>query len=199
MAAPYAEKHFLEMSDREREARRLAELERPGRDAVEGVYPEEFIIPGAKGLRGAAEAIKGVGKKAVRAVDMAMRPKVDNHLVDDMWKKNVGKGTYAVRNVHNPAELEDIKKTGFMLPSAKEIESGRNRKWFTRTDVPGKTHLRVLSEKVPPNRAVRRKDVEQYNHETGEYEPLKKGGAVKAKAFRGDGIAQRGKTKGRFV
>jgi len=30
-------------------------------------------------------------------------------------------------------------------------------------------------------------------------EGLKKGGAVKSKAFRGDGIAQRGKTKGQFV
>lgn len=30
-------------------------------------------------------------------------------------------------------------------------------------------------------------------------EGMKKGGAVKAKAVRGDGIAQRGKTKGRFV
>ena len=196
MATPYAEKHFLEMSDREREARRLADLERPGRDAVEGVYPEELIIPAA---RGAVDAAKKIGKKAVRAVDMAMRPKVENTLVPDMFSKNVGKGTYAVRNVFSPAELEDIRKTGYMLPSPKELEAGKNRKWFTQTDVPGKNTLRVRSENVPPNRAVRRKDVEIYNKETGEYEPFKKGGTVKTKSHRGDGIAQRGKTKGRFV
>ena len=199
MAAPYAEKHFLEMTEREREARRLADLARSGRDRVEGFYPEEAVIPAARGLRGAGEALKGAGKKAVRAVDMAMRPKVNNNLVDDMWKKNVGKGTYAVRNVSNPKEIEDIKKTGFMLPSPKEVESGRNYKWFTRTDVPNKNTLRVLSENVPPNRAVRRKDVEMYNKETGEYEPLKKGGVVKAKKHRGDGIIKRGGTKGRFI
>lgn len=199
MAAPYAEKHFLEMTERERKARRLAKLAEPGRDAIEGFYPEEAVIPAAKGLRGAVSAAKELGKKGVRAVDMAMRPKVNNNLVDDMWKKNVGKGTYAVRNAFSPAEIEDIKKTGFMLPSPKEVASGRNYKWFTRTDVPGTSDLRVLAEKVPPNRAVRRKDVEQYNHETGEYEPLKKGGVVKAKKHRGDGIIKRGGTKGRFV
>ena len=199
MPAPYRDKNILEMSDREREARRIEALMQPGRDAVEGVYPEELIIPGAKGLRGAGEAAKGAVKKAVRAVDMAMRPKVENTLVPDMFSKNVGKGTYAVRNVFSPAELEDIKKTGYMLPSPKELEAGKNRKWFTQTDVPGKNTLRVRSENVPPNRAVRRKDVEIYNKETGEYEPFKKGGTVKAKSHRGDGIAQRGKTKGRMI
>ena len=199
MAAPYRDKSLLEMSDREREARRQADLRRPGRDAIEGVYPEEVILPATKLLRGLGQAVKTAGKKATRAVDMAMRPKVENTLVPDMFSKNVGKGTYAVRNVFSPAELKDIKKTGYMLPSPKELKAGKNRKWFTQTDVPGETTLRVRSENVPPNRAVRRKDVEIYNKETGEYGPFKKGGAVKAKSNRGDGIAQRGKTKGRMI
>jgi hypothetical protein len=73
MPAPYRDKNILEMSDREREARRIEALMQPGRDAVEGVYPEELIIPGAKGLRGAGEAVKEAGKKAVRAVDAQKR------------------------------------------------------------------------------------------------------------------------------
>ena len=192
MAAPYKDKPLLEMSDREVEARRLADLERSGRDAIEGFYPEEVLVPAAK-------ALKGVGSKIAKQVDLAMRPKVENTLVPDLIKSRVGKGTYAVRNVNSPLEIENIKKSGYMLPSPKELESGRNRKWFTQTDNPNKNTLRVRSENVPPNRAVRRKDVEIYNKETGEYEPLKKGGAVKSKAFRGDGIVQRGKTKGRMI
>lgn len=198
MPSPYRDKNILEMSDREREARRVEALMRPGRDAVEGVYPEELIIPGAKGLRGAGEAAKGFVKKAVRAVDMAMRPKVENTLVPSLVG-GAGRGTYGVRNVFSDAELENIKKTGYMMPSPKEIESGKNRKWFTHTDNPNKNTLRIKSENIPPNRAVRRKDVEIYNKETGEYEQFKKGGAVKAKSNRGDGVAQRGKTKGRMI
>lgn len=37
---PYRKKHFLEMSDREREARRAADMNRNGRDAIDGYYPE---------------------------------------------------------------------------------------------------------------------------------------------------------------
>lgn len=211
MPAPYRDKHFLEMSPLEYEAwkeeNRQKDLQRPGRDALEGVYPEEFIVPGA---RAAGQALKKFGSAIANKVDMAMRPKVENKIVPDIWDEMKGRAKpveeykYAVRNLgigrgRYEEELEDIKRTGFMMPSPKEVASGRNRKWFSAVDDPGKSHLRVLREKVPANRAVRRKDVEIYNKETGEYEPLKKGGVVKAKSFRGDGIAQRGKTKGRFV
>jgi len=200
MPAPYRDKHFLEMSDREREARRLAEMQRSGRDAIEGVYPEEMLIPG---LKASKEAIKGAGRAIANKVDMAMRPKVENVLVPDMraakFPDKYGGSKYALRNVFSQAELDDIRKSGYMMPSPKEVVSGKNRKWFSVGDDPQRSDLRVLSEKVPANRAVRRRDVEVYNKETGEYEPLKKGGAVKSKAFRGDGVAQRGKTKGRFV
>jgi hypothetical protein len=47
---------------------------------------------------------------------------------------------------------------------------------------------------------VSRKDVEMYNPDKGEFEPFKKGGKVKSGASaRADGIAQRGKTKGRLL
>ena len=54
MTAPYRDKKSVpEMSDREREARRIEALKRPGRDAIENVYPETLIVPAAKGLRAA--------------------------------------------------------------------------------------------------------------------------------------------------
>jgi hypothetical protein len=42
---PYRKKHFLEMSDRERESRRAADMNRKGRDAIEGYYPEVGMLP----------------------------------------------------------------------------------------------------------------------------------------------------------
>ena len=139
----------------------------------------------------------GLGKRALSAAEMALRPNVQNTLVKDILKGS-GKGTYAVRNVFSPAELEDIRRTGYMLPSAKEVASGKNRKWFTLTDTPNKQHLRVRADKVPPNKAVKRKDIERYDPETGDYVPFKKGGSVKSASARADGIAKRGKTRGRI-
>jgi hypothetical protein len=139
----------------------------------------------------------GLGKRALSAAEMALRPKVTNKLVPDVLK-GAGEGTWAVRNVFNPAELESIRKTGYMLPSPKEVASGKNRKWFTLTDDPKQSHLRVKAEKVPSDRAVRRKDIERYDPDTGKYVPLKKGGKVSSASARADGIAQRGKTKGRI-
>jgi hypothetical protein len=68
----------------------------------------------------------------------------------------------------------------------------------TESNASKDTHvLRVPIEKVPSNRAVSRKDVERYNLESGNFEPLKKGGKVTASS-RGDGIASRGKTRGKL-
>jgi len=161
------------------------QLEREQALEASPVGPEDLI-----GL-GLGKRLKG----ALSAAEMALRPKVTNQLVADKLK-GAGKGTWAVRNVHNPAELEDIRKTGYMLPSPKEVASGKNRKWFTLTDDPRQTHLRVKAEKVPSDRAVRRKDIEKYDPDTGEYVPLKKGGKVKSASARADGIAKRGKTRG---
>lgn len=157
------------------------QLEREQALEASPIGPEDLI-----GLR--------LGRTALSAAEMAMRPKVTNKLVPDVLK-GAGEGTWAVRNVHSPAELENIRKTGYMLPSPKEVASGKNRKWFTLTDDPKQSHLRVKAEKVPSDRAVRRKHIERYDPDTGEYVPLKKGGKVKSASARADGIAIRGKTR----
>lgn len=222
MSAPYADKHFLEMSDREREARRLADLGRSGRDALEGVYPEELLIPAAKGLRGAVNVAKELGQKAVRQVDLAMRPRVANEVVRpkgesigllaERMPQNPESVTHAYRQI-SPRELQDIRASRYARPDPSPEQTKRmwsaDKKWWSAGDETGifgrnwmrgkdAETIRTTVDKVPTNRAVRRKDLQILNKETGEYEPLKKGGAVKSKSFRGDGIAQRGKTKGRM-
>jgi hypothetical protein len=137
--------------------------------------------------------------------EVFMRPRVKNSVYSETDGLPAS-GKYAVRNVRGPEELEAIKESGYMLPK----EGGKQKKYFTQTDnmrtesnaFEGNHVLRVPIEKVPANRAVSRKDVERYNPDSGDFEPLKKGGKVKAKtkarataSSRADGIAIRGRTR----
>jgi len=114
--------------------------------------------------------------------EVFMRPKVENSIYAEM-PGGKPSGKYAVRNVRGPEELEAIKESGYMLPK----EGGKQKKYFTQTDnmrtesnaFKDNHVLRVPIEKVPKNRAVSRKDVERYNPDSGNFEPLKKGGKVK--------------------
>lgn len=47
---PYRKKHFLETSDKERAFRRSMDMNRNGRDAIDGYYPEASLLPVSKGL-----------------------------------------------------------------------------------------------------------------------------------------------------
>ena len=175
--------------------RRPGEIERNVTNAMNALGPGRLVAGGIRAATAAPQAVRAAG----RELELMTRPKVTNLVKPDLRpSKGVGtEGKYAVRNVHDLEELENIKKTGYMLPSPKELKRGKNRKWFTSTNDPDQANLRVLAENVPPNRAVRRKDIEVYDPVKGDYVPLKNGGKVSAS--RGDGIAKRGKTKGRIV
>jgi hypothetical protein len=158
---------------------------------------DEKLLEGGGGGGGFSSLMGKIKDKA----EVFMRPKVENSIYAEI-PGGKPSGKYAQRNVRGPEELEAIKESGYMLPK----EGGKQKKYFTQTDdvgtkvSEGASVLRVPIEKVPPNRAVSRKDVEMYNRDSGEFEPLKKGGKVKATASsRGDGIAKRGKTRGKFV
>ena len=177
----------------------LARTRRPPtaeEEAIEPVYPEELLIGG-----GAGKLFKSVAGKLKDKAEVFMRPKVKNSIYPEI-PGGKPTGQYAVRNVRGPEELEAIKQSGYMLPK----EGGKQQKYFTQTDnmrtesnaFKDNHVLRVPIEKVPANRAVSRKDVERYNLESGNFEPLKKGGKVTASS-RGDGIASRGKTRGKLV
>jgi hypothetical protein len=173
-------------------------------DAIESVYPlEELLLAGPVGrLAGRA------GKAIANKVDMLRRPKITNRLYNEKpGGKEYAPGdttkAYGGRNVFNPKEIDDIIESGYMRPRQTPGPRGKapkQDKYFTMTDEPNQT-LRVASDKIPKGRAVRRKDIEIFDKESGTYKALKKGGAVKvAKASnRGDGCAQRGKTRGKLI
>ena len=154
---------------------------------------EEQLLEGGGGGGGFGSLMGKIKDKA----EVFMRPRVKNSVYPEV--EGLPSGRYAKRNVRGPEELEAIKESGYMLPK----EGGKKQKYFTQTDnvntnvSPGDTVLRVPIEKVPKNRAVSRKDVERYNPDKGEFEPLKKGGLTASR--RADGCAVKGKTKGRMV
>ena len=173
---------------------------------IEPVYPVEEAVLGKIG----SKLLKPVGQYIAKEADLLTRPKVVNRLYNDKiggpeYAAGDVSKKYGVRNVFSPQELEDIKSSGYMRPR-QAMGTGKQpkqSKYFTMTDEPKGQTIRVPSDKIPKGRAVRREDVEVFNKQTGEYEPLKKGGSVKSKknlaSSRGDGCVQRGKTKGRFV
>jgi hypothetical protein len=206
------EKAYIDMSQAEREAS-------AGRDAIEPVYWEEALLPFGK----AAKAIGTGVSKARNAIDMVLRPKVKNEIVTPTGKASMLSGripsdpsevTHAYRNISS-RELDDIRKSKFArkdpTPDQAQRTWNADSKWWSAGDEQGafgrkwkaydqNSTIRTAKDKVPTDRAVRKKDLEVLDRETGKYTPLKKGGKVSApKASRGDGCAQRGKTKGRFV
>lgn len=177
--------------------------QRAKQQALEGVYPEELIIPGGL-LRGAGKKMAVEAKELRRLDDLMSRPKIKNSL----YAEKIGQSPdvtlpYAMRKAAQ-AEIDDIIKSGFMqqkqVPAGWKGKDPSRQKYFTLSDKPlesakaGK-NLRVKTEKIPTDRAVRREDVEVFDPVSGTFKALKKGGSV----TRGDGIARRGKTKGRFV
>jgi len=162
-------------------------------EPIEPVYPlEEALLGGV-----VTKFVKPIAKAVKKQADLLTRPKVKNSIYEYL----PGRGTdkkYVQRYVHNPAEIASIRETGYMLPKP----GGKAQKYFTAVDEvkPGpKETLRIPKDKVPAERAVRKRDVERYNAEKEAWEPLKKGGVVKLKSAsqRGDGCAKRGKTRGK--
>ena len=208
-----ADKSVLEKYyDEEARKRRAPTPKEMEQDAIEPDTTLEGLLIGP-GKVAASAIAKGVSKLANKA-EIFMRPKVKNSLYSDIPDGKLS-GQYAVRNVISPEEIKSIKESGYMLPK----KGGKQQKYFVQTDdmpssvpfdspVSSIAHIRVPIDKVPANRAVSRKDVEMYNRESGKFESLKKGGSVKKMASggkvssassRADGIAQRGKTKGRYL
>ena len=165
-------------------------------EPLESVYPlEEMFLAGPVG-----KAVGKAGKAIANKVDMLSRPKVTNSIYSKMPGGSTEGKKYAQRYVVDPKELENIKESGYMLPKP----GGKAKKYLTAVDevVPAAEGtragtLRIPANKVPPDRAIRRKDIEMYDHESKSFKPLKKGGKVTASS-RADGCAQRGKTRGRL-
>jgi hypothetical protein len=189
MPAPYRDKNILEMSDREREARRIEALMQPGRDAVEGVYPEEFLVPAARAASKAAQIALQRTPKVAPKVEMPGEVKPNVPARPYYMRGNLTNENYNPKDF-TPAKMEQIKKD--LAQEAKlspqELRLKRMREYDQKMDV--RDAKKALLDRSMLSAGVNVSQDEQ---------AYKRGGAVKAKSRRGDGIAQRGKTKGRFV
>jgi hypothetical protein len=150
----------------------------------------------------------GLGKRALSAAEMATRPYVRNKVgvSEGLRLKNFPVRmpssdkdiTHAYRNM-SQAEYEAAKKSGYFQRNPEPKYGAGDEKWWSGGDKTGKfgrewkggegsVTVRSPKSKVPEDKAVRFKDVEL----------MKRGGKVKSASSRADGIAQRGKTKGRI-
>ena len=127
-------------------------------------------------------------------------------IINKMYPKMPGgklEGDYAHRSVRSAKELDDIVARGAALPP---VGSTNRQKYWTQTSSPNlnvpkeaaAATIRAKVSNIKPNEAVKREHIERYNPDKGEFEPFKKGGKVTASS-RADGIAKRGKTRGRMV
>lgn len=169
-----------------------------------------LALPGAGGYLG-----KKVANRALRG---ASAPAVRNRMYEDAiiprreyTSASPDLPKYGYRNISNPTELDDIARSGYMLPPKGKKNS--DQKYFTMSndEVPktgnrgAKPVLRVDSRHIPEGSPVKRQHVRQWDEGTGTWKPIKrkaKGGKVgsskASKVTRGDGIAMRGKTRGKM-
>lgn len=148
----------------------------------------------------------GLGKRVLSAVQMALRPAVKNKVITkgerflgDRMPSSDKDITHAYRNM-SQAEYEAAQKSGYFGKNPNPKYGAGDEKWWSGGDLEGRfgrqwkggddvITVRALRSKVPEGRAVRFKDVEK----------MKRGGSVKSASSRADGIAQRGKTRGKIV
>jgi hypothetical protein len=169
--------------------------------------------------RGVDEAL--LGQRVRNEVVPAPNPTAKATIFDRRPLTSPDQIKYAQRKM-SPAELADAIKTGrFRVPKGGTKFSAADdaTKWWSAADDAGAfgrtwnrsgtVKVRLPVDKVPSNRAARVKHAEIQDESSGSWAPVKrkaKGGkvttskpkTVKPKASRGDGIAQRGKTKGKL-
>lgn len=160
-----------------------------------------------------------VGRQVVRRANTPSTPSVTNRMYSEKilgpeYKPGDALPRYGYRNISTPAELDDIAKSGYM----RSAPGRKANKYFTMSDrdTPSagnrsaKPVVRVPSDRIPQGSPVRSRDVQLWDDATESWKPIKrksKGGkittvkpkAAKVKTSRGDGIAKRGKTKGKLI
>jgi hypothetical protein len=162
---------------------------------LEAVYPEQYM--------GGVGSIKGVGGSAMKAV----RPKKFNQKdVDDIFMQSEAEAQarFAANRAARQAEIDQYAKNK-ALESAKDQQRRALKKANMAGKEPpvreGRVNPYVMQEPGVSYRPLDHKDIMR---SMGEF---KKGGAVKAKSKpkassaskRADGIATKGKTKGRMI
>lgn len=158
-------------------------------------------------------------RQVVRRANAPSTPSVTNRMYSEKimgpeFKPGDALPKYGYRNISTPAELDDIARSGYMRPAPGK----KPNKYFTMSDAEApsagnrgaKPVVRVPSDRIPQGSPVRSRDVQVWDNATESWKPITrkaKGGKVtavkpkvaKSKASRGDGIAKRGKTKGKLI
>ncbi len=156
MAAPYRKKDsILDMSSREEEARRLAALLKPGRDAVEPVYPETILI--------------GAGRAASQVAKRLVKPKT----VDDL--PPVRMPPKRMKKEWDPYE-DKIRKPSRQVRAKEALEKAREKQ-----KVADKVEAQEAFEKLFKNTAKIKTLETIYDIQNKEREKYAKGGVVKRK------------------
>jgi len=162
-------------------------------EAIEPVYPEEYLIGGpgkavASGLRSGAEQVAANAVKRGRIANTKIGSRVpdpeavaaDRAVSDKFYKSDVGRATY-----------EDLKNQAEQAAKAKTINKIQDK-----VEQAGVGAANNLFGGVGWDAGSQMAE----NHRNAVGDTYKKGGKIKSTASsRADGIAKRGKTKGRMV
>lgn len=149
-----------------------------------------------------------IAKQAVKRANAPSTPSITNRMYSEKimgpeYKPGDKLPKYGYRNISTPAELADIAKSGYM----RSAPGKKANKYFTMSDMEtpsagnrgAKPVVRVPSDRIPKGSPVRSRDAQLWDDATESWKSITrkaKGGTIKT--FRGDGIAQRGKTKGKL-
>lgn len=168
------------------------DMMRPGRDAIENVYPEAVLL-GGTGLRGmmgrkkAAEAA-GSSERAL-ATSETPRSAVSQRL--DALEAGQGRLTKAEAKPSTPRQIARKVEEKNLSDEVLDILRGSNEK----RQMPKKEDF---GSPKKPDRTRFNEDEEDVEFKRGgKVKKYAAGGAIKMASRRGDGIAQRGKTKGK--
>ena len=186
MAKQY--KSVLEKYNKSLKPRRLPT---PEEEAIEPVYPEEYLMGGpgkfaASGLRSSAEKAAAKAQQRERIANIKIGEKIpapwieaaDKAVKDRFYKTKWGQATY-----------EELKKQTQRRKEIKDLRT-QERELLGSAERASKNISGEMGMGIADHFAEERRNAAG--------DTYKKGGKVSASS-RADGIASRGKTKGRFV
>ena len=182
----------------------------PGKDAIEGFYPEEFLIPGGKAVKYGLDALKG-GAKAAGSTSRALAEyETPITFLGKGAQKNITSMERLGANQAKRLTAEEAQgaaagaaprvggpRTAAQKDAAEFIARLKGPKTGGSSGPKGKNPFDVAKDKSP-RRQSSFKEAEDYNVDFkrgGNVKRYASGGSVSASS-RGDGCAQRGKTRG---
>lgn len=194
MPKPYRDLSPLDVSDDDIEAQRQQALMQPGRDAVEGIYPETFLVPAARGLKALLTP-----KQPTRLEALYNKPMPQEAI--DLQKSFPPEtferaGKYLQKEAAKKAQMQKYVTDYIRNKNADRFREQARQK---QAEAPQKATERATKdavEKAEYNQIF--EDSNQYKR-GGQVKGYAKGGSVSSASTRADGCAQRGKTRGKMV